>query len=238
MPPDRKKPSALNNEHRLSELLNAHRLFVILGPYGSGKTEVAVNLAQRLAAMGRKTALADLDIVNPYFRSREKVQLLEEAGIRLIAPPQNTWAADLPAVPAALWTIIQDETLTGVLDVGGDKGAIVLAAFSKALNKTRPAVWYVLNQARLSAQTPEEAARQLTFIEAQAKLPVMGLISNTHLLSETTKSLVEEGAAFARQVSAITQLPLVCHGVQSALSHLSFSEPILPLTLVMKRPWE
>jgi hypothetical protein len=228
----------LNNECRLSELLNAHRLFVILGPYGSGKTEVAVNLAQRLAAMGRKTALADLDIVNPYFRSREKVLLLEEAGIQLIAPPQSTWAADLPAVPAALWTIIQDKTLTGVLDVGGDKGAIVLAAFSKALNKARPAVWYVLNQARLSAQTPEEAARQLTFIEAQAKLPVTGLISNTHLLSETTKSLVEKGATFARQVSAITQLPLVCHGVQEALSHLSFPEPILPLSLVMKRPWE
>ncbi len=229
----------MNDLNLLADLLNDHRLFVILGPYGSGKTEVAVNLAQRLSAMGRRTALADLDIVNPYFRSREKVHLLESSGIQLIAPSQNTWAADLPAVPPALWTVIQDNTLTGVLDVGGDKGAVVLAAFSKALNKASPAVWYVLNQARLTSQTPEEAARQLDMIEAQAQLPITGLINNTHLLGETTRLQVEQSALYARQVSALTHLPLVFHGVQNSLApQLSFPEPILPLTLVMKRPWE
>ena len=193
----------------------------------------------RLSQSGKRTALADLDIVNPYFRSREKALILDKSGVQLIASPQNTWAADLPAVPPALWTAIQDETLNAVLDVGGDKGAVVLAAFSKALQKARPAVWYVLNQARLSAQPPEEALSQLRMIEAQAKLSITGLINNTHLLADTTPSLILKGAQYAAKVSALSGLPVVCHGAQAALSQeLRLHEPILPLSLIMKRPWE
>ncbi len=223
----------------LKALLDAHRIFIILGPYGSGKTEIAINLALLLSGMGRRTALADLDIVNPYFRSREKGDALEEAGVRLIAPARETWAADLPAVPPDLWTMIQDETLTGVMDIGGDKGAVVLAAFAQALGKHRPAVWYVVNQARLITQSPGEAAEQLRQIEARAKLSATGLVNNTHLLDETDAGLVLSGARFTQEIAALTGLPLICHGVkQSLAADPTLPKPILPLTLLMKRPWE
>lgn len=223
----------------LGALLSARRLFILLGPYGSGKTEIAVNLALRLARSGRRTALADLDIVNPYFRSREKGDILAGAGVELIAPARETWAADLPALPPKLWTLIQDSTLAGVMDIGGDKGAVVLAAFSQALIKAGPAVWYVLNQARQTAQSPQAAAGQLRETEARAKIPVTGLINNTHLMADTDAGLVLSGARYAREVASLTGLPVVCHSVQQSVAGgLSFPEPVLPLELTMKRPWE
>ena len=212
----------------LGALLSARRLFILLGPYGSGKTEIAVNLALRLARSGRRTALADLDIVNPYFRSREKGDILAGAGVELIAPARETWAADLPALPPKLWTLIQDSTL-----------AVVLAAFSQALIKAGPAVWYVLNQARQTAQSPQAAAGQLRETEARAKIPVTGLINNTHLMADTDAGLVLSGARYAREVASLTGLPVVCHSVQQSVAGgLSFPEPVLPLELTMKRPWE
>ena len=192
-----------------------HRLYVIVGPYGSGKTEVAINLALRLAAQGRHPALADLDIVNPYFRSREKTALLEAAGVRVIAPSPATAAADLPALPAAVWQAIMGEDLTGVLDVGGDRnGARVLAGFAPQIEAQRPAVWYVLNRARPDNRSP-------------------------HLLHETTADLVRDGAAFAQEVAHLANLPIVCHAVPQALAdELHDLQPQLPLTLYMNRPWE
>ena len=98
-----------------------HRLSIITGHYGTGKTEFAVNLALSLAAGGERVMLADLDIVNPYFRSRERRQLLEAAGIRLVATSQACTDADIPAIPAELLTILEDRSVRGVLDIGGTR---------------------------------------------------------------------------------------------------------------------
>ena len=98
----------------------SHRVTVVTGHYGTGKTEFAVNLALALAAGGERVMLADLDIVNPYFRSRERRELLEEAGVRLVATPRALADADVPALPAELHTVLEDRSVRGVLDVGGD----------------------------------------------------------------------------------------------------------------------
>ena len=97
-----------------------HRLSIITGHYGTGKTEFAVNLALQLSALGKQVMLADLDIVNPYFRSRERRAVLEGAGIRLVASSQACTDADVPALPAELLTILENREVTGVLDIGGD----------------------------------------------------------------------------------------------------------------------
>ena len=97
-----------------------HRLSIITGHYGTGKTEFAVNLGLKLAEEGASVMLADLDIVNPYFRSRERRQLLNEAGVRLISSSQACSDADVPALPAELLTILENQEITGVLDIGGD----------------------------------------------------------------------------------------------------------------------
>lgn len=99
-----------------------HRLSIITGHYGTGKTEFAVNLALQLAACQKQVMLADLDIVNPYFRSRERRAVLENAGIRLVASSQACTDADVPALPAELLTILENREVTGVLDIGGRSG--------------------------------------------------------------------------------------------------------------------
>lgn len=220
--------------------LAGHRLYVIVGPYGSGKTEVSINLALRLAAQGRHPALADLDIVNPYFRSREKTAMLENAGVQVIAPDPATAAADLPALPAAVWQAILAQDLTGVLDVGGDRnGARVLAGFAGKIDEQKPAVWYVLNRTRPGNQTVQQALHSLREIEAYAGLRVTGIISNTHLLYETTPELVQEGAAFAREVAALAKVPVAGYAFPQALMEgVHGLHPQLPLTLYMNRPWE
>lgn len=216
------------------------RIFVIVGAYGSGKTEFAVNLALRLRAQGRRTALADLDIVNPYFRSREKASMLEAQGVRVIAPALEATAADLPAIPAALWSIIQDKELAGVIDAGGDRnGARALAAFAPDISRQNHAVWYVLNRSRFDNASVEAAITSLRQIEAYSGLKVTGLINNTHLIADTTAELVIEGAAFAKDVSEKLGLPVVCHAARADLAgELCGLIPLLPLTLYMKRPWE
>lgn len=129
--------------------LCAHRLTIITGHYGTGKTELAVNLALSLAGEGARVALADLDNVNPYFRSRERRALLEEAGIRLIATSQACTDADIPSVPAELLAILEDRTYRGVLDIGGDPvGARVLARFQPKITGEDYQLLYVLNANR------------------------------------------------------------------------------------------
>ena len=216
------------------------RLFIILGAYGTGKTEISVNLALQLAQAGRQTALCDLDIVNPYFRSRDKAGLLQDAGIRLIAPPAFTRAADLPAVPAGLWQAILDKSLSSVLDVGGDKeGARVLAAYNEQINDYDPCIWYVFNASRYDNDTADHALTGLRQIEDYAGLKVGGIIANTHLLGETTLETVLEGAARAQELSQLSGLPIVCYAVNEAFADgLPQLQPQLVLKLYMKRPWE
>ena len=107
-----------------------HRVTIITGHYGTGKTEFAVNLALALASDGEQVMVADLDVVNPYFRSRERRATLEEAGITLISSSQSCANADVPSLPAEVFTILQNQDLRGVMDIGGDPvGARVLARF-------------------------------------------------------------------------------------------------------------
>ncbi len=216
------------------------RVFVILGAYGAGKTEFSVNLALALAALGRRTALADLDIVNPYFRSREKAALLSDKGVRLIAPQGELRDADLPVIPADLRSLLDDKGLAGVIDLGGDPaGARALAAFSADLLSLHPAVWYVLNRSRFENADARRAVQSLQGIQAVLGLKVTGLVNNTHLLSDTDAALVREGAAFAGEVTVLTGLPVVCHAARESLApELSDLNPLFPMTLRMNRPWE
>lgn len=100
----------------------SHRVSILTGHYGTGKTEVSVNLALALAAEGEQVMLADLDIVNPYFRSRERRPLLEKAGVRVISSSQACSDADVPALPAELLTILENREIRGILDIGGRSG--------------------------------------------------------------------------------------------------------------------
>ncbi|OLA31614.1 MAG: hypothetical protein BHW33_01880 [Firmicutes bacterium CAG:137_57_8] len=188
---------------------------MITGHYGSGKTEYAVNLALRLAAEGKKTVLADLDIVNPYFRSYEQTKLL---------------------------SVFQDRSWTGVLDIGGDPiGARVLARFAPQIQGEEFELLYVLNANRPETRNVDRALAYMQGIEAECRQKVTGIVNNTHLCGETTAAEILKGADLAGQLSRQTGLPVVCHAVERRLVpqvENTLIEPILPMDLYMKKPWE
>lgn len=219
----------------------SHRISIITGHYGTGKTEFAVNLALALADEGNQVMIADLDIVNPYFRSRERQSLLEGAGISLITSSQASSSADVPALPAELLTILENRSLRGILDIGGDPvGARVLARFRPKIVQEDYQLIYVLNANRPEVRTTEAAITYLRNIEAVTGLQCTGIVNNTHLCGETTEEEIRKGAALAASVSSETGIPVLCH---VAVEHLApklsdLTESVFPITIKMKKPWE
>lgn len=218
-----------------------HRISIITGHYGTGKTEVSVNLALALAEEGEQVMLADLDIVNPYFRSRERKEMLEEAGVRVIATSQACHHADVPALPAEVLSILENRDVRGVLDIGGDPvGARVLARFQPKIVPEDYQLIYVVNANRPEVRTVENAVSYLRRIEETTGLTCTGLVNNTHLCGETTETEVRRGAELARAVSAETGIPVLCHVAKDSLAkNLSdLPESVFPITIKMKKPWE
>ncbi len=219
----------------------SHRISIVTGHYGTGKTEFAVNLALAMAEAGEQVMLADLDIVNPYFRSRERRPLLEEAGVRLISSSQACSDADVPALPAELLTILENRGIRGVLDIGGDPvGARVLARFHPKLIQEDYQLIYVLNANRPEVRDTENAIAYLRGIEATTGLTCTGIVNNTHLCQETTEAEIRKGAALAAAVSRETGIPVLCHVAEErfAAKLSDLPEMVFPITIKMKKPWE
>lgn len=218
-----------------------HRVSIITGHYGTGKTEFSVNLALALSREGRQVTLADLDIVNPYFRSRERRPLLENAGVRVISSSQACSDADVPSLPPELLSILENREITGVLDIGGDPvGARVLARFRPRIQMEDYQLIYVVNANRPEVRTAEAAVDYLRSIEAVTGLTCSGIVNNTHLCGETTEADILHGAELAAAVSRLTNIPVLCH---TAAQHLAdnltaLPQPVFPIQIHMKKPWE
>ncbi len=216
-----------------------HRLTIVTGHYGTGKTEFSVNLALALAGEGARTALADLDIVNPYFRSREQRELLEAAGVRVVATSRALADADVPALPAELHAVLEDRTVRGVLDIGGDpSGARVLARYRPRILREDYQLLYVVNAARPEVRTAERSAEYLRAIEAVTGLRCTGLVNNTHLCGETGPEDIREGALLTEEVSRMTGVPIVCHAAEARFQERLRDLDPFPMEIRMKKPWE
>ena len=214
---------------------------IITGHYGSGKTEYAVNLARTMAETMENVVLADLDIVNPYFRSFEQTKMLEDAGVKVIVTSCGG-VADIPALNPAVMSVFQDKKWNGVLDIGGDPiGARVLARFAHQIHEGEYDLLFVLNANRPETKDVECALNYMRGIEAECRLKVTGIVNNTHLCQETTAEEILKGAALARALSQRTGLPIVHHAVQKKFVDAvkdQLSEPVLPMNIYMKKPWE
>ena len=221
--------------------ISPHRLLIVTGHFGTGKTEFSVNLALALARAGEKVMLADLDIVNPYFRSRERRAVLESAGVRLITSSQDSENADMPSLPAEILTVLEDRSYRGVLDIGGDPdGARVLARYQPKITAEDYQLIFVSNANRPEVRTAEDAISDLRCIEEVTGLACGGIVNNTHLCGETTAEEILRGAELARAISEKTGIPVLCHTAEERLipELTALEEPIFPITIQMKTPGE
>ena len=199
--------------------MNYKRLTLIMGHYGSGKTNIAVNLAYDLKKSYDNVAIADLDIVNPYFRTKDSEEIFREDGIRLICSDFANSNVDIPAMPSDIYSLIDDKTLKAIIDVGGDdRGALAVGRLSKQIaNENDYEMLFVINTFRPLTRDTEGLMEVLGEIEAAAGLKFTGLINNSNLGPETSKEDVINSNAKAIELSKITGLPLVLTTVKQEL---------------------
>ncbi len=186
------------------------RLTLLCGHYGSGKTNVAVNLAMRLRQQYEKVALADLDIVNPYFRAEDSRKELAAAGIDLICSAYANSNVDLPALPQELYRLTDDRSLHAVLDIGGDdRGALALGRIAPAiLEENDYDMLMVVNRFRPLTPDAESTVEIMREIEQAAGMRFTGLVNDSNLGRETTTETVLSSLAYGEEVAALSGLPL------------------------------
>ena len=212
------------------------RLTLFAGHYGSGKTNIAVNYAMKLAIEGKRVCIADLDIVNPYFRTKDSEAELTAMGIKLVSPQYANTNVDLPALPAESYRLVQDKSTYGIMDIGGDdRGAYALGRFAgaiKAENDYRMA--FVLNCYRPLTATVDDAIEIMREIEAACGLAFTCIVNNSNLGSETTPETVYDSVDFANELSRRTGLELWMHTVEKSVADKLTELPVMPMTLQKK----
>jgi hypothetical protein len=217
------------------------RLTVISGAFGTGKTEIAINLAVQLRRQGHDhVTLVDLDIVNLYFRSRQKAYELEQLGIRVISSVDGMENADLPALSPEINACFDRKDGPVVFDLGGsDLGGLVAAYLHRGFASEPSDHWLVVNPYRPFNQTAEATIEMAELIAARSRLPITGMIANPHLIGETTEAVIRDGFRVVREV---TRYPLVCLSVMEEYHAPGrfddLGVPVLVIGKQMKQPWE
>jgi len=216
------------------------KTYIIVGHYGSGKTEFSLNYAFHLRTSGRRVAIADLDIVNPYFRTRQRHQELEDAGITVISNNlYNNWKADLPALNREIRTCFTDHARENIVDVGGNGvGARVLSRFREVTANGDYEMWMVVNARRFETQTVGQILGFMRDIEECSRMKITGLVNNTHMCRETMPEDVLKGERMVREIYSQTGLPCryTCclPGLCQELAGRRVSGELMPITLQMR----
>ncbi|MFT9598224.1 hypothetical protein [Mesobacillus sp.] len=216
---------------------------IVTGHFGSGKTEISVNLALEARKTNARTAVADLDIVNPYYRARDARTVLNQNGIELIAPAERLAAADLPIVPGDMSRVIYDPAYKLIVDAGGDKdGATALGRFYNDWKEMKPEVLFILNANRPYVSTLQGAVETLQKIEKASRLKVTGIINNSNVGSETTIQDVEKGLTLSKELSYTLGIPLmntmVPQHLSAEIAGIEAESPVKVISRYLKLPWE
>ncbi len=217
------------------------RITLLAGHYGSGKTNIAVNMAEELKKQRENVAIADLDIVNPYYRTLDSKERLDHAGIRLIVSRYANSNLDIPALPQSMYAVTDDKSLSCIIDVGGDdRGALALGRLAPKIREENDYdMFLVVNRFRPLTRTADEVLEVLTEIEYAGGLRFTGIINNSNLGAETTADTVLSSVDFGRQCSEKTGLPLIFTSIQASLAdELSGKIPDLFPMILQKRPTE
>ena len=216
--------------------MDQKRLTLFAGHYGSGKTNIAVNYALHLAKMGKKVCIADLDIVNPYFRTKDSAPELERAGIKLISPQFANSNVDLPALPAEAYSVVEDKSAYGIMDIGGDdRGAYALGRYVPFIKEEDSyRMVFVANCYRPLTRKPEEALEVMREIEEACGLAFTHIINNSNLGTETTPQTVLDSLPYIEELSRISGLPLFLHTARWDVAEKLDIPQVMPMQLQEK----
>ncbi len=200
--------------------MNLKRVLLLAGHYGSGKTNIAVNMAMELKRKGNETLIADIDIVNPYFRTKDSQKELEAAGIPLICSAYANSNVDIPALPQELYLITEKRDSFAVVDIGGDdRGALALGRLSDAIkDEDNYEMFLVVNVYRPLTRNLEDMLEVVGEIEAASKLPFTAIINNSNLGEETTAEQVLASVPLVEEIASALQLPVKMTTVKATLA--------------------
>ena len=217
------------------------RAYIFAGHYGSGKTNVAVNYALFLKQYGN-TSIADLDIVNPYFRSKDAKDMLESKGIRFISSPFANSNVDTPALPADAYSITADKSRFAVVDVGGDdRGALALGRYVPGiLEENDYEMLFVINKFRPLTSDTSGTLEVMNEIETACKIKFTGIVNNSNLGEDTTAEDVLESQAYADSIAEASGLPIKMTTVSAKLYDELKSKinNLMPLNLYIRQSWQ
>jgi CobQ/CobB/MinD/ParA family nucleotide binding protein len=217
-------------------------IVIIVGNYGSGKTEVSINLAVTEKQAGKSVQVADLDLVNPYFRTREARSQLRGLGIDVVLPHERYMAADLPILTPGVAAMIRKKDILAIIDVGGDGvGATVLSALGDVFKDRPLKVFQVINPFRPYTDTLEGCVKIRAEIEQNAKLNITGLVSNANMMQDTTIKHIHQGYEFIGRLADQSGLPVefitVPDTIKKANDMTQFSCPLLTIKRQLVPPW-
>lgn len=214
------------------------RITLFAGHYGSGKTNIAVNYALKIKSEGHNTVIADMDIVNPYFRTKDSEDELEKAGIRLISSQYASSNVDLPSLPQDLYNVIDDKSNYAVLDIGGDdRGAYALGRYADSiLKENNYEMFMVINKFRPLTKDVQSTVEVMDEIQTACGMKFTAIVNNSNLGDETTADDILNSVKYAEEVSEATGLPLKMTTVNVNLYHelKDKLDNLLPLTLQRK----
>jgi nitrogenase subunit NifH len=218
-----------------------NRIKIFTGHFGSGKSEISINYAINLAKQGKKVAIVDLDIVNPYFCVRGIHSELEQKGVRVISADPNLSNAELMVVPAEVLPIFKDKSYEVVVDVGGDEqGAVVLGQYNEYLKDQAYDMYFVINNNRPLTSNNDDTEDYIKGIQSASRLKVSHFISNTNKSYETTAEDVISGDRFIHELSKKMNIP---HKYTVCLRDLiddvqgKVEGELYPINIFMKPPW-
>ncbi len=217
-------------------------LTVIVGHYGSGKTNLVMNLALDAARRVGSVSVIDMDIVNPYFRVSEQRRVLEAEGIELVAPvfSEMGTSLDVPSLTGRILPAIEDasDEHVVIIDVGGDDaGSVALGRYARAIEAHGYDMFYVANRYRNLVQDLDDAFENMEEIEAASRLRMTGIVNNSHLQGATDAEVIGKGLEYASELSRLSGLRVICTTVPRELENLQFDK-LYPVERYVKAPWE
>ncbi len=218
------------------------RFHIFCGHFGSGKSEVAVNFALRCRQESKNVSIVDLDIVNPYFRTNDAREILEEAGIEVIAPEFANSNLDMPTVPSDIMRVFNNPDKFVIFDVGGDEdGAYALGRYLEFFTREAYAMHLVVNLKRPLTETAEEICEMAAEIERASRLKVTDIVNNTNIGRLSTAAVLEESRTEIEKAAELLGVPIsmycAAEGTAEGISE-DIKANLFQIDIKIKMPWE